>query len=115
MSKNLRKCMSTMQLYCSTNSTKLKKSILGEMAKNDCFFKAIYEVVNNILLKNIQLTSAQQRKVRKYTTLMHKIHQCPKSSTKRRKLVSQTGGFIQAILPRLAQLVGELIANVVHG
>ena len=116
MSKNLRKCMATMHLYCNSDCPKLKRSILSEMSKQDCFFRALFEIINNIHLKNISLDKLkpnEKKKAKKFATIMNKIHNQPRSKVKRRKLVKQTGGFIQFILPVLTSVVSELISNVV--
>ena len=114
MSKNLRKCMKTMHIYCCTESKVLKKSLLCEMSKHQCFFDAIFEIVNNIYLKNLSLKSMtifQKREAKRFASIMNKIHKCPKKKLIRRKLVKQTGGFIQFILPILASVVSSLIQN----
>lgn len=117
MSKNLRKCMKTMHLFCCTQNKKLRKSILDEMSKEECFFEALYEIVNNVFLKNIdfkKLTPAQKRKAKKFLPLLRKIHKHPKSKGIRRKIVKQTGGWISFVLPILTSVVGEIINNAVR-
>lgn len=117
MSKNLRKCMKTMQLYCSTEKKHLRDSILNEMSKHECFFDAIHEIVNNLFLKNINvksLTPAQKNKMKKMLPVMLKIRKKPKNKAIRRKLVQQSGGFLPVVLPVLATVVGELISNAIR-
>ena len=114
MSKNLRKCMKTMHLLCSTQNKKLRKSIIQEMAKHQCFFEAIYEIVNNIHLKNIKLKnlkSLDKKRLKKFLPLLRKIHSCPKNKSIRKKLVVQTGGWLPIVLPVLTTVVGELISH----
>ena len=113
MSKNLRKCMKTIHLYCCTESKTLKKSILAEMSKHQCFFEALYEVVNNIYLKNINLSPDQKKEARKFIKLMNKIHKHPKNDISRRKLFNQSGGFWQFALPILLPAVFDLVKNAV--
>ena len=113
MSKNLRKCMKAMHIYCCTDSKKMKKSILEEMSKSECFFDAMHEVVNNILLKNVKMTSADRRKAKHFIKIMNKIHRCPKKKFIKKKLVKQSGGFIQFILPILTSVISEVIQNAI--
>lgn len=105
--------MKTMHVYCCTDSKPLKKAILSEMSKHQCFFDAINEIVNNIFLKNIdlkkKLTPAQLRKARKFIPLINKIHRCKKKPLIQKKLVNQTGGFIQFVLPLLIPVVKEVL------
>ena len=113
MSKNLRKCMRTMHHYCDSNSPKIKKIILKEMSENPCYFDAIHEIINNIYLKNLKIPPSRRLKMKKFLKFFDDIHRQPKSKAKRRKLVIQSGGFIQFILPILATLVTELISNAI--
>lgn len=113
MSKNLRKCLKTMQLYCCSKSNKLKKSILNDMSKQKCFFDCLFEIVNNIKQQKIKLTTAQRGKLKKQAKLLYKIHRKPRSHNSRVRLVNQSGGFIQYILPVVAPIVVELIANAI--
>ena len=96
MSKNLRHCMKSMDVNC-TKGKILKKTFLSEISKNDCFFDAMYEVINNIYLKRFDLknmTPAQKMRLKKFAKLMNEIHTCPKKKKIQRKLVNQTGSFI---------------------
>ena len=113
MSKNLRKCMRTMHHFCDSNSPKIKKTILKEMSENPCYFDAIHEIINNIYLKNLKIPPSRRTKMKRFLKFFDDIHRQPKSKAKRRKLVIQSGGFIQFILPILATLVTELISNAI--
>ncbi len=84
------------------------------MSKHDCFFEAIYEIINNIYLENIKLSPPQKKQMKKYITLLNKIHCHPKHKTIRKKLVVQSGGFIPILLPIVAGVVTDLISNVIR-
>lgn len=117
MSKNLRKCMKTMHLYCCTEKKPLRMALLNEMSKHRCFFDACHEIVNNLFLKNINLknlTPAQKKRMKKSLPVLHKIRKKPKSMAIRRKLVQQSGGWIPFVLPILTTIVGELIGNAIR-
>lgn len=105
--------MKTMHVYCCTDSKTLKKAILSEMSKHQCFFDAINEIVRNIFLRNIdlnkKLTPAQVKRARKFIPLMNKIHRCKNKPLIQKRLVNQTGGFIQFFLPFLIPVVKEVI------
>ena len=114
MSKNLRRCMKHMDIYCCTKGKSLKKSFLQQISRNDCFFDAIYEIINNIFLGKLnlsKLTPAQKKSVRRSANLMCKIHKRPKSKAKRKKLSNQTGGLIQLFYPLLAEKVASILRN----
>lgn len=111
MSKNLRKCMRTMHHYCDAKSPQLKKTILREMSENDCYFKAVYEIINNIHLKNLEIPPSRRKHMRKYLKFLDEIHKHPKRKTRRKLLVNQSGGFIQFILPILGTVVTDLLID----
>lgn len=116
MSKNLRKCKKTMHLFCCAENKKLKKSVLEEMSENECFFDAMYEIVNNIYLKNMKLsklTPAQKKQAKKLLPILRKIHKRPKKKIIKRKVILQSGGFINFILPILTTIVSELISDAI--
>jgi hypothetical protein len=113
MSKNLRQCLKTMHLYCGSKCPKTKKSLLNDMSKNDIFFKAIYEIVNNISKNNIKLNSHQSKKLVKHVKIMKKILSKPKSKHTRRLLVKQSGGFLPILLPIVGGAIADLLVNVI--
>ena len=113
MSKNLRKCMRTMHHFCDADSPRIKKTILKEMSENPCYFDAIHEIINNIYLENLKIPPSSRKKVKKFLYILDGIHKHPKSKVKRRKLVIQSGGFIQFILPILGTLITDLISDAI--
>lgn len=107
--------MRCMDLYCGARSQRLKQAYLEEIAHDECFFNALYEVVNNIHLKKFKfngLTRAQKAKLRSFAELMSEIHRKPKRASKRKELVNQTGGFIQFIYPYLDEKISQVIRHV---
>ena len=113
MSKNLRNCLKNMKFVCDTKCGRLQKSLIKEMSKKDDFFKALYEIVYNISLKKLKLKPNEKRKLKRHINLMDKILERPKSRIKRSKLINQSGGFIQAILPIVGIAISELISYVI--
>ena len=98
MSKNLRKCMKTMHLYCGTEKKPLKQALLNGMSKHDCFFDAIYEIINNLFLKNLKLkrgSISQRRKIRSFLPVLHKIKKKPENSHSEK--VSESNGWFYTI------------------
>lgn len=118
MSLNLRKCMKAMHLFCDAKSKRVKKSILADLSKNDCFFEAIFEIVNNIYLRNVeknyQMSSLEKKKLKKFVNIFDKILKHPKNKVKKRKLVIQSGGFLPILLPIITSIVTELLKNAIR-
>ena len=116
MSVNLRKCMCEMHDYCCSKKISTKRLKLKKLSNDPKFFDALYEIVNNIARNNFKFkswTQAQKKKGKKHIKIMNKIHRNPKNHIIRKKLVAQSGGFIQFILPVLATVVTELLSNAI--
>ena len=115
MSKNLRKCMKTMQHLDGLSKGPLRKIFLEEMAKKDCFFEAIYEIIDNIRHKNLNIPPSKRSELRKCIKTMEEIHKHPKRRHRREKLVKQIGSgfFLPIVLPILTTVISELIQNAV--
>ena len=113
MSRNLRKCMKTMHLYCEQEHGDIKDSILDEMSKNDCYFEAIFEIIENLRIGKLRLPPSKLKHLKVHLNILDEICDNPKSNVKRRKLVKQTGGFLQIVLPILTTIVAELISNAI--
>ena len=105
--------MQKMHLYCDCKSNKGKKLMMKEMCQERGFFDAIFEIVNNIYLENIELTPPIKRKLKKHLAVLDKIQKKPKSKVIQRKLVKQSGGFLPYLLPILTPLIVDLIKNAV--
>jgi hypothetical protein len=105
--------MKNLHLVCDTKCKKLQKSILKEMSKNDVYFKALYEIVRNIYLKNIKLKQSDKLKLKKNAKVLNNILSNPKSKRKRSLLVNQSGGFLPFILPLVGTAISELISYAI--
>ena len=114
MSKNLRKCMRDMHLFCEAKSSASKRKILEKMMSNSKYFDAFYEIVNNIHEKCLPITKSDRKKFKKcHIKTMEKIYNKPKSKVIRKKLVKQVGGFLPILIPILTAVVTEVISNAI--
>ena len=114
MSKNLRKCLRKMHHFCDFKSKNLKKNLLNEMCGDDCFFEAIYEIVNNIKCGCVRVPRNKKKLFKpRHLNVMDKIIKRPKSKAIRKKLVRQSGGFLPYILPIITPIIIELIQNAI--
>ena len=109
MSRNLRKCLKSMHLYCNTKCPKLKKSMINEISTNNSYFKALHEILHNINVKKIKLKASDKRKLKKHVTALEKILSNPKSKARRISAVKQTGGAWPLLLSLAAPLISEVI------
>ena len=75
--------------------------------------KFIREIVSHVRSLRTNKLSPQQRKLLKRHTTKLRFISNPKITLQRkRKNVSQKGGFLSAILPMLAPVVGDVLGNI---
>ncbi len=113
MSKNLRACLSNMNMVCETKNTKVKKSLLNAMSCEDCYFKALFEIVTNISKGNLKLTNIEKKKLRKHIKLMEQILAKPEKEARRALAVKQSGGFLNIVIPALIPVISEILKHAV--
>ena len=109
MSKNLLKCLEELKEVASTKSTYHRKKILKQLSKKNCIYLALKEIAKNTIKRNIPLNNAQVKKILKHRKVIKGLTCKTKSKIHKQKLINQSGGFIQAILPALASLLGTLL------
>ena len=102
-----------MHLFCEQEHRKIKKSIINEMSKNDCFFEALFEIIENLRIGKLKLPPSKLKHLKKHLNILDGINGKPRSNFRRRKLVKQSGGFLHIILPILTTVVAELIGNAI--
>lgn len=108
MSENLKKCFPKLQTISAIKNEKMRKKVLQDLC-DDCIYKALHEVAVNLFNKNIKLSNAQKQKLRKNKGLLMKLSKKTFNKKERKKLVSQSGGFLPIIVPTLAAILTSLI------
>ena len=103
--------MKNMHLYCDEKDHRLRRSIMEELSKKNCYFEALFEIVDNFRQENWRLPPSQHRKMKEYIYILDKIYEKPKNKRSRKKLIKQSGGFWPLILPILTSVVTELISD----
>ena len=72
----------------------------------------ISEILRNLVLGSLPLKGTQMKTLKRFKTPLLKLTNLEKK--KRRKFIyKQKGGFIGAILPIVASLIGGIVANAV--
>ena len=111
MSDNLISTIKHLELIASIKNSRRRNAILKDFAGNLKIFDALREIAVNTIKKNIPLTTHQKRKLRRYEKTILGLSRKRISRRKKKKLVEQSGGFLSIVLPIVASLVGDLIAN----
>ena len=109
MSKNLLKCLEELKEVASSKSPYQRRKVLKQLSKRNYIYLALKEIAKNTIKRNIPLNNAQVKKILKHRKVIKGLTCKTKGKIKRQRLVNQSGGFIQAILPALASLLGTLL------
>ena len=68
----------------------------------------IIEILYNILIGKLHVKSSQKKTLAKYRTQMREFANLPSLKTKRKFIHEQKGGFLGALLPIIASVLGSL-------
>jgi hypothetical protein len=110
MSQNIKNCFDKLRFIASIKDPSLRKKILSSM-HNDCLYLALNEIALNTVKGNLKLKSQQKKKLYKHRNLIKKLSTKTNNRVKRRKLVTQSGGFLPILIPALASILTTLITN----
>ena len=77
-----------------------------------CVVDAISEIAANCLNGNIPLKNCEFNKLSKYKNVLRKLQKRTSVNT-RRKLLRQSGGFLQFLLPPALSFIASILASYV--
>jgi hypothetical protein len=103
-----------MKIVCGTKNAKLKRSLLKEMSCEDCYFKALHEIVINIANGKLKLGITEKKKLRKKIKYLERILSKPKSRTRRALAVKQSGGFLNVVIPAVITGLSEILRHAIN-
>lgn len=86
---------------------KLRKQLI-EKVNNKCI-KAICECCLNTLKGNVPLTAEQKKKLSKHKGIIRKLSDRKLSLKKKRKIISQKGGFLNILIPTVLSVLSGLV------
>lgn len=107
VSKTLRRTLGGLNKIVTEKDAKKRKVLLEQAASKDNMLKSIKELSQNVVLRNVPLTSRQKRSLHNHSKCIvgcSKIKECCPQST---KLVKQSGGWLQVVLPIIASLIAN--------
>lgn len=102
-----------LQIVTQIRDRNAKKKILRILAKNKDFRLLIREIMNYAVNRDIQITPAQEKKLKKYKRVILGLANKRKGRTSANR-IAQTGGFLQFIIPALLPIVVDLVTDVVR-
>ena len=109
MSNRIHKHWPTFKLIESAKSPKQRKQLLLHYSKFNDFCSACREISKNIVRNKVVISGKNVGKLRRYKKIISKLAKKNNSEKVRQKLVSQSGGWIGAVIPLIAGIVGEII------
>jgi hypothetical protein len=102
-----------MRVLTKTENKNLQKSLLNDMSCEECYFKALYEIVWNLCKKKIQLTALDKENLKQHVRILGKILDKPQSKVKRASVVKQSGGFLNIAIPLVITTLSEIFRNAI--
>jgi len=92
-----------LQALTKIKDEKCRHKCLKALAKDERFAACMKEIATNLMDENIQLTVKDKRKINKHATVVRSLAKSEK--------ISQSGGFLNIVVPLLASVVAELLAR----
>jgi len=108
MTNNLRECMKDLLLLSKYKKPR-RDVVLEHLANKECIWNAIREIAHNVIRKNIKLKRKQKKRLNKYSKVIKGIANGTNNKGRRKRLLQQTGGFIQWLIPVIATLLPNVI------
>ena len=110
MSARLKKQLNYLKILRKSNP-KTRSAILQNADKE--LILCICECVENTLNGNVKVNPAQQKQLKKYTTVLRQIRAKGGNLKTKKKLLVQKGGFLPALLaPILASLASTVLGGL---
>lgn len=107
VSKTLKRTLGGLNRIVTEKDAKKRRHLLEQAAQKDNVIKSIKELSSNVVLRNVPLTARQKKSLHSHSKCImgcSKIKRCCPQST---KLVKQSGGWLQVVLPIIASLIAN--------
>jgi len=107
MSLTLTKYLNTLQFIASIKDKKVRSGVLKQYSSLKDFQKALREVAENTVKKNVPLDANQKKKLKPHRKALLEFLSNNKSKKLSRKKVIQSGGFLPILLPIILSLLTQ--------
>jgi hypothetical protein len=107
-SKELIRCLSELE---EINKVKGRKRIelLKKHSNRKCFYLILRELAHNIAVKSIKTPPRVMKKLIRHRAVTRKLVKGVKGVNNKKKLITQSGGFLAAVLPFILPLLSTAI------
>ena len=109
MSNQLHKHWPTFKLIHSAKTPQQRKLLLQHYSKSNDFCSACREISKNLVKQKVIIKGTHASKLRRYKNLITKLARKNNSQKVKQRLVAQSSGWIGAVVPLIASIVGEII------
>ena len=90
---------------------KKRQELLRDISHQKCFRKALVEIGYNTNDKKVPLSRKTKNKLVSSSKIIQKLAAKPRKKRIRKRLVTQSGGFLPYLIPAVAAVVTQLIRN----
>ena len=111
ISKELNDCLPIIEVFMKIKSKKLRESFLLDQYKhNPGIYKAVQEILTNIVHRNIPLEDDIKKKLRRHRySIVNYIHNGNKKNC--RSHLKQSGGYLHYIIPAFISILSSVLAE----
>ena len=111
ISSDLKDCLPIITMLGKIRGVELRKKILLDYQKtNPNIYKAVKEIVTNLVHKNLPIPSEIKKKLYRHKrNIIDLIHD--KNRKRQRKHLGQSGGYLHYLIPVLTQIVSSFLTN----
>lgn len=110
--KSLKKSLPFLQIVAKLSDIN-RKNVLKEVGGEKILYNALHEIAHNTLNGNFKLNRNQLKRLKPHTKTLKNL--CVNSnrncSKKRKKLIVQSGGYLQFLIPALASILPTIISK----
>jgi len=92
-----------LQALTRIKDEKCRQKCLKALARDKRFSACMKEIVTNLMDENIQLSVKDKKRINKHAKIVRSLAKSQK--------ISQSGGFLNVVVPLLASVVAELISG----
>ena len=111
ISNELKECLPVLELFVKIKSKSLReKFLLDQLKHSDKIYKAIKEIVTNLVNKNIPLDQIEKKKLQRHKRKIIDIVN-DKAKSRRKSHIAQSGGYLHYILPAFFSLLSSYLNN----
>ena len=111
MSSKLRQVWPSLELVSAIKTPKFRKQLLKHFSNDEQFCSACREISKNIVKRKFIIKGQKAKSLRRHKRIISSLSKKNNSKKRKRLLVSQSGGWLAAVIPLVATVIGELIRS----